>query len=340
MNELQTILHGTIHRLFGDFVDKNLIQKAEEGVWPEKLWAALEEAGMTRVLVPEEQGGAGGGWADAMILIKAAGEHKVPLPLAETILASAILAEAGIAVPEGVLTVLTGDLALDGKTVSGTAERTPWGRNADHGVAVLEQDGGRVAVLVLLKGSVIDEDVNLAREPRDEVTLQNADALVGGAVDPDRIGLLGALVRSGQMAGALSFLIRQSVEYANERTQFGKPIGKFQAIQQQLAILSTQAAAANLAASHAAAKADAGDALFEIAIAKVRADEAVSLATSIAHQVHGAIGFTYEHELHFATRRLWSWRAEFGSGSQWAGALGRAVIARGPDALWPYVTAR
>lgn len=340
MNELQTILHDTIHRLFGDLVDKALIQKAEEGVWPEKLWSALEEAGMTRVLVSEEQGGAGGGWADAMILIKASGEHKAPVPLAETILASAILAEAGIDVPEGPLTVLSGDLVLEGGRISGTAERTPWGRNAGYGVALVNHEGGRVVALVSLKGAIFVEDVNIAREPRDGVTLKGAEAIIGGTVDPGRIHLLGALVRSGQMAGALSYLIRQSVAYANERSQFGKPIGKFQAIQQQLAVLSTQAAVANLAASHAAAKVDEGDAAFEIAVAKVRADDAASEATSIAHQVHGAIGFTYEHELQFATRRLWSWRAEFGSGAEWAGVIGRATLARGADALWPYVTER
>jgi acyl-CoA dehydrogenase len=56
--------------------------------------------------------------------------------------------------------------------------------------------------------------------------------------------------------------------------------------------------------------------------------------------VHGAIGFTYEHSLHFATRRLWSWRAEFGSESGWAVELGRRVAARGADALWSDITAR
>jgi acyl-CoA dehydrogenase len=146
------------------------------------------------------------------------------------------------------------------------------------------------------------------------------------------------------MSGALDYLTSQSVAYANERTQFGKPIGKFQAIQQQLAVLSTQSAAAGIAAAHACAAADkltiGSDAAFEIAVAKVRADDATSIATSIAHQVHGAIGFTYEHGLHFATRRLWSWRSEFGSGAEWADLLGRQAMERGADELWPYVTGR
>ena len=68
--------------------------------------------------------------------------------------------------------------------------------------------------------------------------------------------------------------------------------------------------------------------------------DAVDRATSIAHQVHGAIGFTYEHSLHFATRRLWAWRSEFGSDAFWAEELGGAALARGADALWPDLTAR
>jgi len=72
----------------------------------------------------------------------------------------------------------------------------------------------------------------------------------------------------------------------------------------------------------------------------VRVGEAAGIGASIAHQVHGAIGFTYEHALQFATRRLWSWRAEFGGESEWAAELGRSVAERGADALWPHLTAR
>jgi len=97
------------------------------------------------------------------------------------------------------------------------------------------------------------------------------------------------------------------------------------------------------AAFAAAARADADpgfDPTFEIAVAKTRIGEAVDRATGIAHQTHGAIGFTYEHGLHFATRRLWAWRAEYGSDAFWAGELGRMALARGADALWPDLTAR
>jgi acyl-CoA dehydrogenase len=339
MNELQTILSDSVNGLLSERVTKALVQKAEEGEFPAALWNEVEANGLTRVLVPEEQGGAGGTWADAAIVLKAAGEHVAPLPLAEALLANWFLVQAGIEVPDGITTLLDGDFTLEGGKLSGEAPHAPYGRHAAHGVAIVK---GEVA-LVALEAAKIDPGINVAREPRDRVTLKAAPATAKKASLPgNAMKLYGALIRACQMAGALGYLSTQSVAYANERTQFGKPIGKFQAIQQQLAVLSTQAAACGVITDHACAQADkrGSDAAFEIAAAKIRVDDASSIATSIAHQVHGAIGFTYEHGLHFATRRLWSWRAEFGAGRDWAETLGRETIAAGADALWPHVTAR
>jgi acyl-CoA dehydrogenase len=148
------------------------------------------------------------------------------------------------------------------------------------------------------------------------------------------------MARAAQMAGGLDAILAQAVRYASERKQFGRPIGAFQAIQHALAILAGHTAAAGAAAAGACRAADRGDATFEVAVAKVRAGEAAGVGAGIAHQAHGAIGFTYEHHLHFVTRRLWAWRAEFGGEGDWAQALGREVCARGTDALWPFITAR
>jgi acyl-CoA dehydrogenase len=341
MNETQTILSDSVNRLLADRATRQVIQNAEDGEWPSALWDEFVANGLTRVLVPEALEGAGAGWSDAFVVLKAAGEHAAPLPLAEAILAGFILGRAGLAMPDGIVTVMEGDFLLAEGRLSGKAARVPWGRNATHGVALVKSGWGVEAVLAPLDYARIEKGENVAREPRDTLTFERVVVETGWVEMPgDALRLYGALMRACQMAGALDAATAQSVQYANERTQFGKPIGKFQAIQQQLALLSTQAAAASVAAAHACAKLDKGDAAFEIAVAKVRADDASSIATSIAHQVHGAIGFTYEHGLHFATRRLWSWRAEFGSGAEWAERLGRAAIAGGADALWPHVTGR
>ncbi|MEP2830229.1 acyl-CoA dehydrogenase family protein [Parvibaculum sp.] len=339
MNELQTILSDSVNGLLAERVTKALVQKAEEGDFPTALWNEVEANGLTRVLVPESQGGAGGTWADAAIVLKAAGEHVAPLPLADALLANWFLVQAGIEVPDGVTTLLDGAFTLEGGKLSGEAPGVPYGRNAAHGVAIVKGE----VVLVPLDGAAIEPGLNVAREPRDRVVLKGAEATAKKTALPgNAMKLYGALIRACQMAGALGYLSSQSVAYANERTQFGKPIGKFQAIQQQLAVLSTQAAACGVVTDHACAQLDkrGAEAAFEIAVAKIRVDDASSIATSIAHQVHGAIGFTYEHGLHFATRRLWAWRAEFGAGSEWAAMLGRETVAAGADALWPHVTAR
>src|SRR5260370_952356 len=161
-----------------------------------------------------------------------------------------------------------------------------------------------------------------------------------GRLGPHPTWAGGALVRSAQMAGGLEFLLAQSVKYVTERKQFGRPLAAFQAIQQNLALLAGHTASAAMAAQQAfhvvERTGEGGDASFEIAVAKVRTGEASGLGAGIAHQAHGAIGFTYEHSLHFVTRRLWSWRAEVGAESHWSVALGREVAARGGGGLWPH----
>ncbi|HEU4440093.1 MAG TPA: acyl-CoA dehydrogenase family protein [Methylomirabilota bacterium] len=356
MNELQTILGETCTRLFTDHATTAVLEGAERGEWPAALWQALEENGLTLPQVPEARGGAGGSWSDAFVVLMAAGRFAAPVPLAETMLAASILAEAGLDVPMGPMTVapahLDEPLALTrqggGWTLSGRAARVPWGACAEH-VVVVADGGGTPTVALVSGGSATAEaDASLAREPRDTLVWSGAP-VVAAAPLRGRLGARpvwtgGALVRSAQMAGGLEFLLAQSVKYVTERKQFGRPLAAFQAIQQNLALLAGHTAAAAMAAQQAfhvvERTGEGGDPSFEIAVAKVRTGEAAGLGAGIAHQAHGAIGFTYEHSLHFVTRRLWSWRAEFGAESHWSVALGRAVAARGPDALWPHMTAR
>jgi acyl-CoA dehydrogenase len=134
-------------------------------------------------------------------------------------------------------------------------------------------------------------------------------------------------------------LLASSVQYAQERVQFGRPIGKFQAVQQNLAALAGQAAAA-IAAADGAIEAAARDLRSPlIAAGKIRTGEAAGIGAAIAHQVHGAIGFTQEHSLHYSTRRLWSWRDEFGNEAEWSRRLGIRVAKAGADGLWTMITA-
>ena len=352
MNELRTILSDVVTRLFTDRVTKDVIESAETGAWPDALWQAVEENGLTWPLVPESKGGAGGTWGNAFVVARAAGRHAVPLPIVETIVASWLLSASGLDVPSGPLTLapvhreerLRLTRAGSGWRLGGVAARVPWGRVAGHVVIVTEAEGRAMVGLASRSAAQVKTDQNLAREPRDTLAFDAAPVVAaapaGRGVPAHAVWLYGALVRSAQIAGGLDYLLRQASQYATERRQFGKPIGSFQVIQQNLAVLAGHTAAAGTAAAHAFRAADRGDAAFEIAVAKVRVGEAAGVGASIAHQVHGAIGFTYEHALQFVTRRLWSWRAEFGGEGEWSAELGRSVAERGADALWPHLTAR
>ena len=149
-----------------------------------------------------------------------------------------------------------------------------------------------------------------------------------------------ALLRLPLIVGCLESALTRSIQYATERKQFGRAIGQFQAVQQQLALFGADVAAVACAARAACRAALNGDAAFQIAAAKLRANQAIGLATASAHQVHGAIGFTADHPLHHATQRLWSWRSEWGNDRFWSDRLGAMVVARGADNFWSDLTAR
>src|SRR6266545_265348 len=237
---LRTLLADTVGRLFSDLATKELIESAEKGVWPDKLWRALEEGGLTLPLVPEAGGGAGGAWEDAHVVVRAAGKHAAPVPLAETIVGGWLLAQAGLEVPLGPLTlapVREGErlvLARAGRSwrVSGTVSGVPWGAAAGHVVVAAAADGAPMVALVRQGAGRVTADRNLAREPRDTLAFDSAPVMAampaGDRGSADAVLVHGAMIRAAQMAGALESLLEQSVRYATERKQFGRPIGNFQ----------------------------------------------------------------------------------------------------------------
>lgn len=220
-------------------------------------------------------------------------------------------------------------------------------------VASMERDWGRVEALGLPQLLVPEADGGFGGTWEDALVvfrlagfhalaLPLPEAIIVTQSDEgsDEHFRLGAFMRTAQIAGAMDAALDLSVAYVNDRQQFGRPLGKFQAVQQSLATFACEAAAANCAAMGAAQALDRGDAAFEIAAAKLRANRAVGVGTTVAHQVHGAIGFTQEYALHDLTRRLWQWRSDFGNDAHWSKALGSSVVARGADSFWPDLTAR
>jgi acyl-CoA dehydrogenase len=347
ISEQRSILADTVARLFRDAAGDQA--SCAEG-WNDALWRQVEEIGLPLLLVPEAAGGIGGTWEDALVVLQPLGFHAIALPIAEAMLAMRLTALAGLDLPSGVVSLAPnakGRLERDERSrssrFSGKLLGVPWGAQADTVVAVVEQDAGHSVVLLpRAAASSIHETGNLAGEPRDALCFEHVEVAAAPCKHQEarRLTHFCALLRVGQIAGALAAVLARSIQYAKERTQFGRPIGDFQAVQQQLALLGSEAAAVSCAAQAAYRAAARSDAAFEIAAAKLRANLAIGTATGIAHQVHGAIGFTREHPLRHFTQRLWSWRSEFGNDRHWSGELGTAVAARGAEAFWPDLTGR
>jgi acyl-CoA dehydrogenase len=309
-------------------------------------WDEIEALGIADVLVPEERGGSGADWDDACAVLHAAGRRQIPLPLAEAMIAQKLLAVAALEAPRSPLSIATNPVgtlsrAGHGWKFSGALASVPWGRDVARVVTTIAFEGRPHVVVMSVADATVNKKANLANEPRDDLQFDGAPALAAAADCHEAENLFdyAALARTAQIAGALQASLDLSIAYCLERKQFGRPIGQFQAVQQQLARLGGETAAATCASRSAAIAASVGEAAFEIAAAKLRANQAIGVATAIAHQVHGAIGFTREYALRRATQRLWSWRSECGNDRYWSERLGRTVIARGADSFWSHLVA-
>jgi acyl-CoA dehydrogenase len=307
MSENRTLLTDMAVRLFAEL----------EGAEFAAAWPRLAEAGFATLLVPEEQGGFGGDWGDLFAVLKLAGRHGVPSVLGETIVANKVLNDAGVEAPEGAIGLLDG-------------ERVAYGRHC----------GAVLAPGKLLAGSICDwhEATSPDGRPRDRLGgIEGFEVVVASDAD---LRAKGAYVRVALAAGALEVGFGLAIEHVNTRVQFGKPLGKFQAVQQALAEASSEIAAVLAAGEGAAAAFDAGDASLEIAAAKLRTNRAIEVAVPILHRVHGAIGFTMEYPLNRFTRALMGWRSEFGNDAFWARMLGERVAKLGGSGLWREIAAR
>jgi alkylation response protein AidB-like acyl-CoA dehydrogenase len=364
------IIRDTTARIFADLADPQTVNSAAGQAWKAPLWTALEENGLTLAWVSEARGGAGAGTLDGFEILRTAGQYAAPVALAETLLAGRFLDAAGIDCPSGPLTlapIRLGDQFTcdDDGAISGRARAIPHLRDARAIVVIAEREAKMDAASIARHGAAPEAGQVIALMSPGTATITDRAADMGGeradlAFDQvfpvqmanvpddwhnDTAMLTGAAVRAAQMTGALETVLHLSAAYAGERIAFGRPIGKFQAVQHNLARLAGEVAAA-LAASGSAAETLASSTAFdqsvllEIAAAKIRTGEAAGEGAAIAHQVHGAIGWTSEHILQRFTRRLWGWRDDFGAESHWAAMLGDMVAEAGAEALWPMLAAR
>ena len=344
----------TFSRMLSELCGPQVVTGAEDGTWPKALWEALEESALSRAWIPEALGGPGTSLADGFAIVRLAGTHAVPAPLAETLLAGWLASEAGLEAPEGPLTVAPVDgsssVRLEGEALGGSAARVPFARVCGHLVVVYQCSGAGTRAqgiaIVDRAACAVEPGTSLAGEPSDTVFFDGVVPIAlsapAAANLAERLRRMGATLRAEQMAGALEGCLEQSLQYAADRRQFGRPIAKFQAVQHNLAVLAGEVAAATTSADAAASAiarhgVEDDRTFLAVATAKIRGGQAAGAGAGIAHQVHGAMGFTREYSLQHRTRRLWAWRDEFDPETVWAIELGRHIAQRGGDALWATV---
>jgi acyl-CoA dehydrogenase len=136
-----------------------------------------------------------------------------------------------------------------------------------------------------------------------------------------------AALYAALISGAMTRVFEMTLEHCNDRVQFGKSLGKFQAVQHQLSVMAEHTAASSIAAEHAFHTDRAVPSLLAAAMAKSRTSEAAALVAATAHALHGAIGVTEEHDLQLLTRRLHEWRVAHGSEAYWNLLIGHDVLA-------------
>lgn len=310
-------------------------------------WNTLnQELQIAALAVPEALGGHGFGFADLGVVLEETGAALLPEPiLASAVVACQALVRADDAdtvadllgeVMEGTRTIgvaLDGDLALSGDgvtavaggTVDGIVEGVLWGQAIESLVTVATSGGQRVLV-------VVDLD-RASRSPREvvDLTRRRADLRLEGAAARVIVGagrleqvlrelrLITGAALAAEHAGIAARLLDDTVAYVQQRHQFGRSIGSFQAIKHRLADMLVDRERARSAAMYALAVLDEGDATdvdLAVAVASSVCADAVTRSAYEAIQLHGGIGFTWEHSAHFYLRRALGDEGAFGGGRE------------------------
>lgn len=319
-----------IEDILADRCTPAAVRAIEAGGSPAALWNTLVESGFLELLAPEEAGGANLPLNELFPIIASFGRHAVPVPAAQSIAARALLLPHGVVVPEGRVTLASSCRVAADATVE--CALTPFGQVADF---VLADHRGELVLLSCEQAERISTGVHCGLCATLRWRSKKPAARVAGAGGD--VPVFGAALHAALLAGAMGRVFDMTLQYGNDRSQFGKSIGKFQAIQHQLSVMAEHVAAAGIAAEMAFTGPGPLPARLPTAIAKARTSEAVTTVAAIAHAVHGAIGVTEEYDLQLFTRRLHEWRIAHGSEAYWNRVVGEAVLARDGGTITDFV---
>jgi len=320
-------LDNLILDAFGQWLEGEVsaerVRRIDLGAPADGLWRSLAEHGFADLLLPEQLGGAAASTETAGHLLFAAGGAALPLPLASTWWARLALAEAGLALPEGPIALADGE--RDGQGLR--CHAVPFAAQSRWVLAALPEGAWLLSV-------------DSAQRRADGIHASSTEALHWPSLPENAQRLppnrdwraLGAAFNAALIAGAAERVLQLTLDYATTRQQFGKPVGGFQAIQQQISVLAEEVFAARMAAQ-LALRGPSWPQGIPAAVAKARCSSAAVRICNIAHAVFGAIGVTEECDLQLYTRRLYAWRADFGSEAYWQPVIGRAALRESGDSL-------
>jgi len=297
------------------------------------LWRKLAGLGVTALAVPRRYGGLGAGLSGVVAACEELGHHAVPGPVAESAAAvpALITALAGGQVPAGGRPCAQWLPSLAAGDLLATLALPPWlPYAADAGPAGLILLAGPDAVWLAAAGArhrSVDPARSLSEVSGDELLARGPAA----AAAATRALQAGALACAAQLLGAGRALLEASVRHARQRTQFGRPVGAFQAVKHQLAdvAIALEFARPLLDAAAAATDDGAATAARDVSAAKVACTGAAQRAARAALQVHGAIGYTQEHDLHLWLTKVRALAGAWGSQSEHRARVMAAVTADG-----------
>lgn len=319
MRKNKAVFAEAIEDILKDQCTPAVVRAIEAGGSAAALWDAVAGAGFLALLAPESESGADLSLAELFPVLSHFGRYTVPMPVAQTIVARALLASQMI-MPEGMITLAS---AFRRETGGGiTCAFTPYGLLADF---VLASDGD--ALLLLPCAAARRQATGVNRSLTATLTWPDASSAARAPRGCALLPAFGAALHAALLSGAMSRVFEMTLQYCNDRMQFGKSLGKFQAVQHQLSVMAEHTAAASMAAEAAFQGSGKAPSLLAAAMAKSRTSEAAVLVASTAHALHGAIGVTEEYDLQLLTRRLHEWRMAHGSEACWNKVVGEQVLA-------------
>ena len=344
MSEMIEMLVETVERIYKKHVDKEVVDTVEIGKWATDVWALLNENEILSIAISEKHGGAQGDIEDLMGLYHLVGKYAVPIPFVETTFANFILQQLQGQPISGSATfnVLEQGAIIENGQLKGTLTNVAWARHVEQLVTVAKDGEQLIIAQIALTSKDIKQHKNLAGEPRDTVLLDH-EIVQQVTITYETLQKFQAYytaAKNAQIAGAIDKVFDLTVRYSKEREQFGRPIHRFQLVQQHLAQLAGEQAIVSAAIENVTAALVQGRFVDEIGYTTIRLEEAIKLVTASAHQVFAAIGVTHEHSLHQYTRRLWSWREDGLTATYWKKQIACMLLESNESDIWEYLTNR